>query len=176
MSPPRDARTPVFAQSFVLGLGLGLALTVGGCRMQEGEGSAQPDPPPTENRVLSVHPSAYGDVAPIVRSELDKASAKGRRLVVYLGATWCEPCQKFHHAVERGELDSAFPNLTLLEFDADHDSERLRAAGYASHYIPMFALPKPDGTSSGKQVEGGVKGDQAVAVVSGKLKGLLAQN
>jgi hypothetical protein len=149
-----------------------------GCRMQEGD-STPPDPSPpaaSNDRVLVVHPPAQGEIAPIVRSEYDKAGAAGRQLVVYLGAVWCEPCQRFHHAVEHGDLDATFPKLTLLEFDADRDSERLRVAGYSSRYIPLFALPKADGTSSGKQVEGGIKGDGAVSYVSDKLKGLLAKN
>jgi hypothetical protein len=113
-------------------------------------------------------------VAPIVRGELEKAQHDGRRLVVYEGATWCQPCQQFHKAIERGDLDSAFPELTLLEFDADRDGERLLNAGYSSKYIPLLALPRADGSSSGQQVEGGVKGDGAVGVISTKLRGLLA--
>jgi thiol-disulfide isomerase/thioredoxin len=151
-----------------------------GCRMQEGESTpSDPNPTPapaTNEHVLTIHPPAEGEVAPIVHGEYEKASASGRQLVVYLGATWCEPCQRFHHAVEHGDLDTKFPKLTLLEFDADKDQERLRVAGYSSRYIPLFALPKADGMASGKQVEGGIKGDGAVSYVSDKLKGLLAKN
>jgi thiol-disulfide isomerase/thioredoxin len=144
--------------------------------MQEGDGTT-PDPPSpgTTEHVRTVHPPD-GEIAPIIKGEYEHANATGRQLVVYLGATWCEPCQRFHRAVDHGDLDAAFPKLTLLEFDADHDQERLRSAGYSSRYIPMFALPKADGTASGKQVEGGIKGDGAVSYVSDKLKGLLAKN
>jgi hypothetical protein len=114
------------------------------------------------------------DVGPLVQTEQANAATHHRRLLVYVGAVWCEPCQKFHHAAERGDLDSAFPDLNLLEFDIDHDRERLAVAGYASHYIPLFALPKRDGTASGKQVEGGIKGDGAVGYVTAKVKDLLA--
>jgi thiol-disulfide isomerase/thioredoxin len=140
--------------------------------MHEGE----PSPREAAAHVRAVHPPAQGDVKPIVRSEYERARESGRQLVVYLGAKWCEPCVRFHRAVETGELDGKFPSLTLLEFDADEDSERLRIAGYSARYIPMLALPKPDGSASGKQVEGGVKGDGAVSVVSEKLKSLLARN
>ena len=150
--------------------------------MQEGESSAAPEPVPEPARakpsvghIQAVHPP-LGEVPPIVKSEAERASAAGRQLVVYVGATWCEPCQRFHQAVERGELDETFPKLTLIEFDADHDSERLKLAGYTSRFIPLFVLPKADGTSSDKRVEGGVKGDGAVSFVSGKLKELLSRN
>jgi hypothetical protein len=94
---------------------------------------------------------------------------------VYVGATWCEPCQRFHHAAERGELDAAFPTVTVLAFDLDRDRERLASAGYVSKYIPLFALPGPDGTASGKQIEGGVKGDGAVGNIVPRLKEMLSE-
>jgi thiol-disulfide isomerase/thioredoxin len=146
--------------------------------MQEGDNPSTPDPAPAKpsgGHVISIHPP-LGEVPPIVKSEAEKASLAGRQLVVYVGATWCEPCQRFHHALERGELDETFPKLTVIEFDLDHDAERLKQAGYASRFIPLFALPKPDGTASFKKVEGGIKGEGAVSFVSGKLKELLAQN
>jgi thiol-disulfide isomerase/thioredoxin len=149
-----------------------------GCRMDAGEnppGAPEASAPKVSNdHVVAVHPTA-GEVPPIVRAEAQKASLAGRQLVVYVGATWCEPCQRFHRAMEHGDLDSVLPNLTLLEFDSDQDGERLRQAGYASKFIPLFALPKADGTASDKRVEGGIKGDGAVSFVTNKLKGLLAE-
>jgi hypothetical protein len=145
--------------------------------MQAGESGGGPEPSPAKRsgHVLAVHPP-LGEVPPIVRGEAGKATAAGRQLVVYVGATWCEPCQRFHQALEHGDLDEAFPKLTVIEFDADHDGERLKLAGYSSRFIPLFALPKADGTASDKRVEGAVKGEGAVAVVTGKLKELLLQN
>jgi hypothetical protein len=119
-------------------------------------------------------PPEGGDVAALVRTERTRAIASHRQLLVYVGAVWCEPCQRFHHAAEHGELDASFPGLTVLEFDLDRDRERLAAAGYTSRYIPLFAVPKEDGTASGKQVEGGIKGDGAVEFITAKVKDLLA--
>jgi len=117
---------------------------------------------------------ADGDVDTIVRDAQAKAMADRRRVLVYVGATWCEPCQRFHHAAERGELDAKFPDVDLLAFDADHDSERLASAGYVSKLIPLFALPGPDGRASGKQVEGGIKGEGAVGFIAPRLEKMLA--
>jgi hypothetical protein len=119
---------------------------------------------------------ASGEVAPLVRTEAARATSKGRQLLVYVGAVWCEPCQRFHQAAEHGDLDGSLPDLTILEFDLDRDRERLAAAGYTSRYIPLFARPKPDGTASGKQVEGGIKGDGAAAYVTAKVQALLANS
>lgn len=118
---------------------------------------------------------ASGDVDVLVREALAKSTAEKRRLVVYVGATWCEPCRRFHEAAAKGELDATFPDLDMIVFDLDRDNERLAAAGYVSKYIPLFALPKADGTSSGKQVEGGIKGEGAVAFIAPKLQALLAE-
>ena len=116
-----------------------------------------------------------GEVTVVVQTAVTHAQEQGRRIVVYEGASWCEPCQNFHAAVARGELDAQFPNLTLLEFDADHDRDRLVAAGYGSQYIPLFALPGKDGRAAGPKAQGGIKGDTVVPYLTKKLHDLLAQ-
>ncbi len=112
---------------------------------------------------------------PIVQAALAREKADGRTLVVYEGATWCEPCRHFHEAVAAGKLDAEFPDLTLLEFDVDKDKERLVASGYTSSYIPLFALPAKDGRPLGPKAEGGIKGDGVVPYLSKKLHALLSQ-
>jgi thiol-disulfide isomerase/thioredoxin len=114
-------------------------------------------------------PAPPGDVAPLVQKELRRG-----RLLVYVGASWCEPCRRFHEAASAGKLDAQLGGLRLLEFDFDHDEARLRAAGYVSQLIPLFALPASDGRASGRQIEGSIKGDGAVAQILPRLKGLLA--
>ena len=149
-----------------------------GCKAQADDGAARtiaPDASSPAAGKLRIALAQEGSVDSIVRGALDGARAEGRTLVVYVGATWCEPCQYFHRAAQRGDLDAAFPRMTLLEFDLDKDRERLVAAGYTSKYIPLFALPGPDGTASGKQVEGGIKGEGAVGYISGRLQQMLSE-
>jgi len=121
-----------------------------------------------------LHAPAGGDVAPIVSSEQQRAGREGRPLLVYVGASWCEPCQRFHKAASEGKLDAAFPGLRLVEFDADRDGERLATAGYVGRFIPLFARPSGDGRSSGRQVEGSVAGDTVVDDITPRLRKLLA--
>lgn len=116
---------------------------------------------------------ASGDVAEAVRSERAAAAADGRKLIVYVGAKWCEPCQRFHQAAKAGALDTEFPELTILEFDLDEDRERLMAAGYRSKLIPLFVLPDERGNASERRFEGGVKGDGAVENIVPRLRRLL---
>lgn len=129
-----------------------------------------PVPPPTRQRV--VHAAAGEPVPAAVVRERDAAAQAGDRLLVYVGATWCEPCRRFHEAFESGRLDGELPHLRLLELDLDQDGERLGAAGYASEYIPMFAVPGPDGRASGRMIQGAIKGDGAVPFILPKLKEL----
>jgi thiol-disulfide isomerase/thioredoxin len=97
-----------------------------------------------------------------VQQHVEEADASGSRVLVYVGATWCEPCQRFHKALESGQLDQDLAGTKFVEFDADRDREELRAAGYASKYIPLFSVPDQSGHASGRAIEGSVKGDSAV--------------
>jgi hypothetical protein len=114
-----------------------------------------------------------GEVAPLVVDALAQAARERRTLVVYVGATWCEPCQRFHQAALHGELDADFPSLTLLEFDLDRDRDRLFRAGYKAKYIPLFVLPDTSGAASDQMLSGGIKGEGAVGFIAPRLKALL---
>ena len=119
-------------------------------------------------------PAAEGaDVATEVREVV--AGAGEEAVVVYVGASWCEPCQAFHAALERGDLDDSLAGVKFLEYDADKDRERLESAGYGGRLIPRFALPGPDGTFSGEKIEGGIKGDGAVDHIMKRLLPMLGK-
>jgi hypothetical protein len=120
-------------------------------------------------------PAPQGDVAAIVKSAREKARAKNRALMVYIGAVWCEPCQHFHHAAEEGKLDAKFPNLTLLVFDLDADGQRLKRAQFAPGYIPYFGVPGDDGHATSTAMEGSIKGEGAVDNISPRLAELVAK-
>jgi hypothetical protein len=97
-----------------------------------------------------------------VQQHVEEADASGMRVLVYVGATWCEPCQRFHKALESGQLDEVLAGTKFVEFDSDRDGSELRAAGYGSQYIPLFSVPDHSGHASGRAIEGSVKGDDAV--------------
>ena len=129
---------------------------------------------PTAPRHLEWTPAPAGEVAPLVQRELARARSDGRRLLVYVGAAWCEPCRRFHAAASSGALDGQFAGLRLLEFDLDRDQARLSAAGYVSELIPLFAAPGPDGRYGGRHIEGSIKGPGAVAQIAPRLQALLS--
>jgi hypothetical protein len=139
-----------------------------GCRADE-----RPRPEPATSHVEIILAPENEDVKAAVVRELGRAKTDGRDLLVYVGATWCEPCQRFHDAAAAGELDRVFPTLRLLEFDLDRDRDRLKQAGYGSKMIPLFALPREDGMGEGEQIEGSVKGAGAVKDITPRLRELL---
>lgn len=132
--------------------------------------SPKPEP---QTKHVEIVKAGGGDVAPMVAREEAKAESEGRTLLVYVGATWCEPCQRFHQAASEGKLDQEFGKLRLLEFDLDADRERLAAAGYTSRLIPLLAVPRADGTASDLRMEGSIKGEGAVDEMTPRLEALL---
>jgi hypothetical protein len=162
-----------------------LAFALLACSRSEPEAKPEPKPvsapAPTGPLIAArgvrvVKAPANPDAAAAIREELERTKTVGRDLVVYVGAPWCEPCQRFHHAAERGELDSDFPTLTLIEFNLDVDGARLERAGYKSELIPLFVLPDGDGRASDRRFEGSIKGDRAVANIAPRLRALVARS
>jgi len=140
-----------------------------------GVGPPPPAPTVVAGPKLAFVAAPAGDVAEVVRAERDRAHAEKKRILVYVGATWCEPCKRFHEAASSGSLDAKLPSIRFVEFDLDRDEDRLKAAGYTSQYIPLFAAPLADGRASGKQIAGSVKGPGAPDEITPRLLSLLAE-
>lgn len=154
----------------VIAVGLSLACTAEPPSPQR----AAPGEVPSAPHVRFV-PAGEGDLPARVRSFVAEARAEGRTPLVYVGATWCEPCQYFHRAAERGELDASLPRLALLELDRDRDGARLDAAGYSSRMIPLFVVPGEDGRATTRHIEGSIHGPGSPAQIAPRLRALLAR-
>jgi thiol:disulfide interchange protein len=171
--PSRFLNLVAFVGAIFLG-----TLSLGACRMHdEAPPKREPAPvaaaaPKVPRKPRLVKPMS-DEVLASVREAMSDASAKRRQVVVYVGATWCEPCQRFHQAVSDGRLDAAFPDVDFLEFDLDEARAGLLAAGYASQLIPLFAVPGDDGRSTGRHIQGGIKGDGAASELESRLHALL---
>ncbi len=159
--PAATAPAPVTAASPAAAAGDGKASAV----------AAAASPAAAGARPILITGGGEGTIADAVRAELGRGSGP---LVVYVGASWCEPCRRFHDALVAGELDRELAGARFLEYDLDLDRERLTAAGYTSRMIPLFALPGPDGRASGRQIEGGIKGPGAARHIVARLVPLLA--
>jgi len=145
---------------------IALAVAVGACHSRE---RTKPAPPkasavaPATGRPYFVKaPEQLETAQPFLKEQLSSARAAGERVLVYVGASWCEPCERFHEAVEAGELDAMLAGTRFVEFDADRHTEALGAAGYAFKMIPVIAQPNAEGVASGRQLTGSIKGPEAV--------------
>lgn len=124
--------------------------------------------PPKKSRVEIVEANADSDAATLIRTKRLEAKAEHRVLVVYVGATWCEPCRRFKTEVAAGRLDDRLGKTTLLVFDVDRDADRLGAAGYTFKFVPFVALAGADGQPADSQQATG-KGGEAWRELLGKL-------
>lgn len=161
--------------SFCRVLALCLAVALAACENDPPAKKEPPAPPPPSGKVEIVTAPAGEEPTALIKREDERATHDGKTLLVYVGATWCEPCQRFHKAAEAGKLDATFPKLRLLEFDRDRDEARLEAAGCISRLIPLFARPDAEGRCSGRRMEGSIKGEGAVAEITPRLAALLDQ-
>lgn len=137
--------------------------------------SRKEDPKPESPKpgIQIVRAEAGEIVAKQIVDERTKAAQRGRTMLVYIGAGWCDPCQRFHKAAQSGALDKEFPTLTLLEYDLDVDGSRLSKAGYAPGYIPYFGVPGEDGKATTRAIAGAPKGEGAVEELTQGLRSLL---
>lgn len=148
---------------FVVGL---LALAVA-CK--SADSTKAPQTPERADVVLA----GSGPVQAEVVTAQAQAGRDGRRLVVYVGATWCEPCQVFLDATKAGDLPPELADLRFLKFDHDSDEDRLNEAGYGGEMIPRFVMPGPGGESTERRFEGSSKGPGAMANIVPRLEGIL---
>lgn len=131
-----------------------------------------PTPAPARPPKLLQAP-AGGTVAEAVTAE--RGGAGDDLVVVYVGAAWCEPCVAFHDALLAGNFNADLTGVRFLEFDLDRDKARLDADGYTSRYVPLFAIPGPDGRASGRALQGGIKGPGAADNILQRLRPLIAE-
>jgi thiol-disulfide isomerase/thioredoxin len=119
---------------------------------------------------------APADVSPAsawIRAQVAEAEGAGRQPLVYVGATWCEPCQRLRAEVHRGGLDAHFPKLRLLAFDADTHAVELTRAGCATTGIPAFIRPVRRGRCSASRFMGVAEGKDVSEYVTPRLDKLL---
>lgn len=108
-----------------------------------------------------------------IREEIARAEKDDRTVLVYVGASWCVPCQAFRRAVHEGSFDEGLPDLRLLAFDADDHAVPLGKAGCASTAVPSFVRPMPKGRCSAQKASGIAAGKDPVAYLTPRLRRLM---
>jgi thiol-disulfide isomerase/thioredoxin len=149
-----------------------IAMLLSAC---ENDPAPKPEAPSAAKQGVEIiaAPPGNEEATALIQRESANAAQRGRKLVVYVGAEWCEPCKYFHEAAVAGRLDRDFPTLTLLEFDHDRDLARLERAGCRSPMIPLFSLPDAAGRCTERRISGSIKGPAAVGEITPRLSALL---
>jgi len=109
-----------------------------------------------------------------IRSENERAKKDDRVTLVYVGASWCVPCQAFRRLVHEGAFDKALPRLRLLAFDADIHAVPLGRSGCATTAVPTFMRPMPKGRCSAQKASGIAAGKDPVAYLTPRLERLMS--
>ncbi len=139
-----------------------------------GLGCSNREPARPAGKLELVAAPRTGDLAAYLAPEIASARQAGKRVIVYVGADWCEPCRELKAAAKAGQLDGSLGDLRLVEFDLDRDRARLDAAGYRSAFVPLFAVPRDDGRASGTQTDGvGKAGGTAVEQLVPRIRALI---
>jgi thiol-disulfide isomerase/thioredoxin len=139
----------------------------------ERSSAAQPSAVPASKPEIVAGPTAQ-PVGPFVVSQIAKARGAHEQVVVYVGAKWCEPCQRFHAALVAGQLDSELAGVRFITYDLDESGAELKTAGYTSQMIPLFDLPGPDGRGTARKISGSIHGPGAVDEIMPRLLRLIA--
>src|SRR6188768_2295111 len=123
-SPPRTTR---LLSRALVSLSVAALLSIGllaGCserRPERAAPSAVAAEPRAKSRAKPQLTHRQAPAAPLeqfVQQHVEEADATGMRVLVYVGASWCGPCQRFHKALASGELDEALAGTKFLAFDA----------------------------------------------------------
>jgi hypothetical protein len=156
-------------------VGCFLGFTLASCSKATPPGPSEPSAKAAARRLTWKKAEPPNDLLAQIRSERDAVLRQNPKaeLIVYVGATWCEPCTRFHDAALRGDLDARYGNLTVLEYDHDRDKDALKAAGYVDTYIPVFALPAADGRPQ-RSFAGSIKGPEGLTRILSDLEKLLS--
>ena len=129
--------------------------------------------PPGQHARAELVKAGPGALAPLMQSAAAQARTDSRRVVAYVGATWCEPCRYFLDALAADALPDRFADLRFIKFDFDVDEQRLQEAGFGGRMLPRFILVGPQGQATDRRFEGSIKGPQAVDDLVAKLDILL---
>ena len=105
-------------------------------------GSGTPEAVPA---IRMFEATEQGDLFATIRAARLRAVEGKRVLVVYVGASWCPPCKRFHEAIQNHSLDEKLAGFDFLYLDMDIVKDKIVETGYASKYIPFFFFFSGDG-------------------------------
>lgn len=124
-------------------------------------GCASP-PPPQAAPKPPIHTSDLpdgSDVSAGLRGAVGEAERAGLKPVLYLGATWCQPCVAYERALFHPEMVAAHANVLLVKADFDRHGSALEAAGFVASGVPFWCHLDREGGNSGRCITGAAWGE-----------------
>lgn len=91
-----------------------------------------------------------------------RAAGQGLRPVLYVGASWCQPCKLLAQHRDDPRVASALRGTYMVEIDFDDWTvAELGAAGYGVQAVPVFFAIGGAGEAAGPRLDGGAWGGDA---------------
>jgi thiol-disulfide isomerase/thioredoxin len=119
---------------------------------------------------VAVHPGT-GPLAALVAAEIATHPTGNLKPIVYLGASWCGPCQEIKRSKDDPRMLDAFDGAMVIEVDIDEwNKEQLTALGYKTGVIPVFIAVDRDARALGPMIDGGAWGDNVPEIMAPPLK------
>ncbi len=164
---------------------LGLVLVVGCVPSEKRSSDGAPSPSAAADKKStpsSVHtdarnpswvavPKGSGGLAAAIAREIAKKPSATAKPIVYLGASWCDPCAAIKRFKTDPRMLDAFQGTYVIELDVDDwKSEGLGALGYKTGTVPVFYAVDAAGKASGPTINGGAWGDNIPETMAPPLK------
>lgn len=106
-----------------------------------------------------------------LKAEVGKAAERRQKPVLYIGATWCEPCSALKKYKSDPRMAEAFQGTYVIELDLDDwKVDELKALGFRAGVVPVFHVLGADGRASGPTIDGGAWGDNIPENMAPPLK------
>ena len=122
-----------------------------------------------------MHSEGGGGLAPLLKTELEKAKQKGLKPVIYIGATWCKPCKAIKGYREDPMMLDALSGTYVIDLDIDEwKPPDLRPFGFNAGVVPYFYVVDGEGRSTGRTITSSVWAEDIPVNMAPPLKAFFA--
>jgi len=104
-------------------------------------------------------PTDRGPLPEILTAWYRKATAAGRVPCVYLTAAWCPPSVLLEKALADPKMQHALREVDAATFNVDDWADKLTAAGFVAHSVPIFFILDEHGKPAGPPITGAAWGE-----------------
>lgn len=107
------------------------------------------------SRWIELEPASTG-LAALLAGHAQRAGEQGLAPVLYVGASWCQPCKLLEQHRDDPQVARALRGTYTIELDFDDWTvAELSASGYEMQAVPVFFAIGADGKAAGPRLDGG---------------------